>query len=120
MQPFLLTPKSLGNAQLKRPEGLHRVHHSMYGMVDWAMARWSARVFRPRCRGARRTQRGWSSTGFWRIMDIRLLTLYWFITILATNLAVAPQRCKYTFWLLRGYLRLERETTQAHGAEASR
>src|SRR5260370_32505522 len=107
MQSILLTSKSF-TTQSEMREGLH-VAIIMDGNGRWAMQRGLPRVLGHRAGGAAARRVIEHALD----LDIRRLTLYAFSSDNWRRPALAVQSI---FWLLRGYLRLERERLRQHGA----
>ena len=107
MQSALLTPESF-TVQSEMPEGLH-VAIIMDGNGRWATQRGLPRVLGHRAGGAAARRVIEHAPD----LDIRRLTLYAFSS---DNWRRPALEVQSIFWLLRGYLRLERERLRQHGA----
>ncbi len=107
MQSILLTSKSF-TTQSEMREGLH-VAIIMDGNGRWAMQRGLPRVLGHRAGGAAARRVIEHALD----LDIRRLTLYAFSS---DNWRRPALEVQSIFWLLRGYLRLERERLRQHGA----
>ena len=107
MQSIRLTPNSF-TVQSELPEGLH-VAIIMDGNGRWATQRGLPRVLGHRAGGAAARRVIEHAPD----LDIRRLTLYAFSS---DNWRRPAPEVQSIFWLLRGYLRLERERLRQHGA----
>src|SRR5580704_12525920 len=107
MQSILLTPNSF-TVQSELPEGLH-VAIIMDGNGRWATQRGLPRVLGHRAGGAAARRVIEHAPD----LDIRRLTLYAFSS---DNWRRPALEVQSIFWLLRGYLRLEKERLRQHGA----
>jgi len=108
MQSVLLTPKSFTVQSEMPEEGLH-VAIIMDGNGRWATQRGLPRVLGHRAGGAAARRVIEHAPD----LDIRRLTLYAFSS---DNWRRPALEVQSIFWLLRGYLRLERERLRQHGA----
>jgi undecaprenyl diphosphate synthase len=107
MQSVLLTPESF-TVRSEMPEGLH-VAIIMNGNGRWATQRGLPRVIGHRAGGAAARRVIEQAPD----LDIRRLTLYAFSS---DNWRRPALEVQSIFWLLRAYLRLERERLRQHGA----